>query len=339
MGEAIVNPIIEGSKAIFHWAGINPPIVAGDFNDWKVETGLTFKSIGANLWQTELDLPINAYMEYAFFLKDKRVPDPLNSQSLNNGVGSRNHYFYMPEAAPSPFAKLHRRKGKLTESVIVDPMGLIGGSRKVYFYQPAAEGPFPLLVVLDGVDYLQRGRIVQIIDSLIFAKKMQPIALAMIQNAGQGRFVEYACNDSFVFSMEAVLIPAACEALDIVDPRKKPGSCGILGASMGGTASIWSGLRAPHVFGKVLAQSSAFSTPFADFSLMQWIKNAQKPGFKPWMNVGTFDFLLDDNRRALLQLQRAGFDVTYSEGCGGHNFTYWRDTLPDGLRLLFPPSH
>lgn len=334
----MINPTINDRQVTFTWQGKNPPRVSGDFNNWDLETGLEFKHLKAQLWQAELELPRNAYMEYAFFADDIRIPDPLNPHTLNNGVGSRNHFFYMPEARPSEYAALHRKQGQLTEFLLTDAWGLVGGKRKVYFYQPAAPGPMPLLVVLDGVDFLRRGRIVQIVDSLIAAGKMQPVALAMIQNAGPAaRFVEYACNDAFTFSMLDRLIPAACDHLPIIDPRQQPGSCGILGASMGGTAAFFSGLRAPHIFGKVLAQSSGFSTPFADFTLVTLVRNLEKQPIKVWMDVGTFDFLLDDNRRMRQLLTQAGYDFQYSEGCGGHNYTYWRNALPDGLQFLYPP--
>lgn len=330
------NPSINGATVIFHWHGKIPPYVSGDFNQWDELNGLEFKQVKPLVWQAELNLPRNAYMEYAFFRDGNRIPDPLNRRSLSNGVGSRNHYFYMPEATPSRYAQLHRKMGTLIESQISDSRGLIGGKRKVYFYQPAASGPMPLLVVLDGSDYLRRGRILQIVDSLIAAGKIRPVALAMIENAGSGRFVEYACNDAFVFIMENRLIPAACEQLPVIDPRKEPGSWGILGASMGGTMAMFSGLRAPHIFSTVLAQSSAFSTPFADFTIIPLIKSL-KPAFNVWMDVGTFDFLLEDNRRVLPLLRQAGYSVGYSEGCGGHNFTYWRNALPAGLQYLYPP--
>ena len=335
----MVNPTINGRLATFTWLGKNPPRLFGDFNDWDKEKSLTFTQVKPRVWQIELELPRNAYMEYAFFTDDKRIPDPLNPHSLNNGVGSRNHYFYMPEAKPSEYAALHRRKGQLTEGIITDAWGLIGGKRKVYFYQPAASGPLPLLVVLDGQDFLRRGRIIQIVDALSAAGKMQPVALAMIENAGSGRFVEYACNDAFLFTLLDRLIPAACEHLPVIDPRQQPGSCGILGASMGGTAAIFSGLRAPQTFGKVLAQSPGFSTPFADFTIVPLIKNLEKPPIKVWTDIGTFDFLLEDNRRMRPIFSQAGYDFQYSEGCGGHNYTYWRNALPAGLQYLYPNSN
>jgi len=337
MAKARINPIIEGRKVQYFWEGKQPPILAGDFNCWDAASGLTFTQVKAGLWHAKHDLPLNAYMEYTFLEGEKNLLDPLNPNKTNSGVGHWNNYFYMPQASPSVYAKNHHRTGKLSRATIVDEHGLIGGKRIVYFYRPPVEGPLPLLIVLDGVDYLRRGRIPQIVDSLVAAGKMQPVVLAMIQNAGTARFVEYACNDSFLFSMMANLIPYACEHFQAIDPRHSPGSCGILGASMGGTASVFAGLRAPQVFGRVLAQSGAFSMELGDFSAFPLIESSKQSPVKFWMDVGEFDFLLEDNRRMQQALRQAGHTVHYTEGSGGHNYTYWRNALPDGLQKLFPP--
>ena len=57
---------------------------------------------------------------------------------------------------------------------------------------------------------------------------------------------------------------------------------------------------------------------------------------KIWMDVGTFDFLLDSNRRLHGQLAERGYQVRYREHNGGHNYTSWRNGLDRGLEWLFP---
>jgi enterochelin esterase family protein len=337
MNQIHQNPEINGKRATLYWQGENPPVVAGDFNDWDATAGLKFERASSRLWKVDLDLSEAAYMEYAFFEGEKRILDPLNSNQVNNGVGSRNNYFYMPAARPSPFTRLHPRRGQLTRFNLVDQRGLIHGRRTVYFYRPAVDGPLPLLLVLDGVDYLRRGRILQMVDSLTAAGKIQPVALAMIQNAGQGRFVEYGCSDAFLFTLLGNLIPQAVKQLQLLDPQEHPGSCGILGASMGGTTAVFAGLRAPQVFGKVLAQSGAYSTQWLDFSDFPLIEASKNHPAQFWLDVGEYDFLLQDNRRMAPALEQAGHTVYYSEGSGGHNYTYWRNALPAGLQKLFPP--
>jgi enterochelin esterase-like enzyme len=51
--------------------------------------------------------------------------------------------------------------------------------------------------------------------------------------------------------------------------------------------------------------------------------------------VGAFDFLLEDDRRMVPLLREHGFDLTYHEYIGAHNYTSWRDHVHLGLEKMF----
>ena len=53
------------------------------------------------------------------------------------------------------------------------------------------------------------------------------------------------------------------------------------------------------------------------------------------MDVGHFDWLLEDNRRLQPILRENGYDVTYREFSGGHNYTCWRDEVWMALEKMF----
>ena len=72
-----------------------------------------------------------------------------------------------------------------------------GEERTVHLYQPPVTEAVPLVVVWDGQDYLFRLHLNNIVDNLIHQGRIQPIALAFVDNAGQElRTVEYACNEA-----------------------------------------------------------------------------------------------------------------------------------------------
>ncbi len=55
----------------------------------------------------------------------------------------------------------------------------------------------PLLAVYDGLDYFRRGKLTEIVDNLIAAKRIRPVAIAFLQNGGQqARMVEYGCSQT-----------------------------------------------------------------------------------------------------------------------------------------------
>jgi enterochelin esterase family protein len=53
------------------------------------------------------------------------------------------------------------------------------------------------------------------------------------------------------------------------------------------------------------------------------------------MDVGRLEGLLEDNRRMQPILREHGYDVTYREYNGAHNYTAWRDDVWRGLEVMF----
>ncbi len=97
-------------------------------------------------------------------------------------------------------------RGTVTRHAVPTRDYAAGALRNVYLYHPPVETPVPLLFVYDGYDYLHRARLNVILDNLIAEKRIRPIALAMVQNGGAARTIEYSCSESTLgFLMECVL--------------------------------------------------------------------------------------------------------------------------------------
>jgi enterochelin esterase family protein len=190
-------------------------------------------------------------------------------------------------------------------------------------------------VVYDGQDYLQRGKLATLVDSLMANGRIQPIAMAFLPNAGRWRSVEYACSDATLLWLDQVILPLAHEKLNLVDVNTQPGAFGVLGASLGGTMSLYTGLRMPDVFGRVITQSGAFMIEGRDFAVVDLIRHGQAQHLNIWMDVGRLDVLLEDNQKMHALLQEKNYHVDYREFSGGHNYTAWRNDLWRGLEALF----
>lgn len=331
------SPVIEGQKVLFLYKGEEQPVLAGDFNLWDFEKGIQMERGTDGFWKTEMEFPADTYMEYSFAVKGQRMLDPMNPHKVNNGTGDINNYFYMPGASPSPFAVRKPAAGRLTEHRVVDDVRLHNAQRKIYLYQPECKEPCPLLVVYDGLDYLKRGYILAIIDRLIAAGRIQPLAVALIPST-RARFVEYAGNDSTVSFVLNKIIPLARENLNLMDIEKNPGAFCILGASMGGMMALYTAIRAPQIFGKVICQAGAFRMYEEDFSIFDLVDREQIPQIKIWMDIGRYDFLYSINQRMHQLLQEKEYNVKYSEVNGGHNYTTWRNDLPQGFEDMFPKN-
>ena len=332
------NPVIEGNKATLYWNGKTAPKVISDMHGWEDHPQKMIR-VEKNLWAFSMELPAASYLEYAFYEPhtEKRIEDPLNPDSVYNGVGNYNHFFYMPEHSPTELA-IRKKKvpsGKVTRHTVDTWMLADDGSREIYFYRPPVKGPVPLLVVYDGADYLERAKLNIIVDNLIHEKKIQPIAMAFLSNGEEYRGVEYACSDATIMWLDNIILPLARKKLNLVDVKDQRGAFGVMGASFGGLMSMYTGLRMSETFGKVISQSGVFESEGRDFSAVDLIRAGQARDLKIWMDIGHFDWLLEDNRRLQPILRENGYNVTYREFSGGHNYTCWRDEAGIALEAMF----
>lgn len=343
------SPVVHLDRAIFIWQGETAPWLVGDFDHWggrprrfrRLSPRLVPDS-AQSIWYAALTLPRDAYVEYAFRdpVSQQNFLDPLNRKTVPNGMGGRNNYFYMPETMPSPF---HLRRAEVTPGALtshsVETRWLREDyEREIYFYRPPVKQPVPLLVVYDGQDYLHRAKLTVIVDNLIAEGRIQPIAMAFLPSGGRWRSVEYACSDAALLWLDQIVLPLAQEKLNLLDVKKQPGTFGVLGASLGGTMAMYTGLRMPDVFGKVISQAGAFTIESRDFVVVDLVRYGQARGLNIWMDVGRLDALLDDNRAMYALLQEKGYNVTCREFTAGHNYTAWRNDVWKGLEALFHPS-
>lgn len=341
------SPVIQGTRAIFIWQGKHTPYLMSDLNEWD-EKATPFKRVSRGrvsasaepVWSYSVTLPRDAYIEYALYIpKTKtRSLDPLNRRTVSNGFGSRNNYFYMPDAEPSPF--LIRRAdipaGTLTRHRLDTSWMQDDGTREVFLYKPPVKRDVPLLVVYDGYDYLYRTKLATAVDNMIAEKRIRPIAMAFLQNGKSRRSVEYFCSDATIAWLDREVLPLAHEHLNLLNTEKYHGAYGVLGASAGGLMSMYTGLRMPEIFGKVLCQSGVFGLDGRDFVVVDLIRHRHAQNIKIWMDAGKFEWLLEDNRRMQPILKKNGYQVIYREYSGSHNYTSWRDDIWRGLEAMFP---
>lgn len=332
------NPSIHGNTVTITWRARNAPYFISDLHGWE-ENLQPLTEVEMGVWAISFDLPPNAYLEYAFYDPQarKRFPDPLNKQSVYNGVGGYNHFFYMPEAQPTFLAKLPRSglRGRITHHTLPARYVTAGKERRVSLYHPPTDESVPLLVVYDGPDYLRRGKLAAIVDNLIAARRIRPLAVAFLQNGGAARMVEYGQAEPTLAFVMGQVLPLAFQELNLLDYEKQPGAHGVMGASMGGLMSVFTALKLPEVFGKAISQAGAFELWGHETTTMQMVRHFPKTDIKLWLDCGAMDFLLAPNRKMAALLAEKGYNFTYRENGGAHNYTTWRDSCAEGLEMLF----
>ena len=347
MTESILNrlktestPLVDQEKVTFIWHGRSAPALVGDFTGWDDGTPVKLDKQGKGLWTYQLSFPEDAYIEYAFKDGEESLADPNNPRVSSNGVGGFNNYFTMVKYRPTDLSKRTRRipHGTVTGHTLPTDNLIYGDERQIHLYQPPVTDPVPLVVVWDGLEYLSRVRLNYIVDNLIAQHRITPIALAFIHNAGQdNRTSEYACNEATLLHLIAKVVPLARKELNLLDINERSGAYGVLGASMGGLMALFTGARLPHIFGKVLSQSGAFTLGTFDTVVFDFLAIEKHDSLKIWLDVGRYDLpgLLEANRRMQSVLTQNHYSLSYREYNAGHNNPAWRDEVWRGLEALY----
>ncbi|MCL4255788.1 MAG: esterase family protein, partial [Anaerolineae bacterium] len=170
-------------------------------------------------------------------------------------------------------------------------------------------------------------------------KRIQPIALALIDCSKKARFMEYNCGEVTLELVNGLLMPLAKQELNLIDIEKNAGAYGVIGASMGGLMALYTGMRYPHIFGHVISQSGAFRNFISEEKLLyrHLIDTfPTPPPLKIWMDCGVVEWLVEANRDTSTLLKNKGWDVTYHEFNGGHNNRMWSNMLEHALPTIFP---
>ncbi len=115
----------------------------------------------------------------------------------------------------------------------------------------------------------------------------------------------------------------------------------IAGQSLGALAALSAALEAPGRFGLALSQSGAFWWPGEDegelggAALEELYAVRERVPVRLFVEAGSNERrLLDRNRDLRSTLVERGYEVTYREYRGGHDYACWRGGLADGLVAL-----
>lgn len=217
---------------------------------------------------------------------------------------------------------------------------LLGNERSVFTYAPPgydATTAYPLVVCFDGQAYVDDTYVPlpTVLDNLIAENAIPPVVAvlpASLDNTTRMR--ELQRDEPFVAFLTDELLPWARERLSFTaDPARTVA----MGASLGGLTAAFCGLQRPDVFGLVLSQSGAFQRGLADV-----FARADRLPLRFALDVGVYETapyermpsLYHSNLHLRDVLIAKGYDVSFVEYQGGHDYLSWRETVADGLIAL-----
>lgn len=222
---------------------------------------------------------------------------------------------------------------------------LLNNERDIDVYLPqgfSKEKHYPVLFLFDGKEYQSKVQTPIILDTLIAHQKIPPIVAVFISNpSAKSRASELPCNPLWADFMAKELLPWVKET---ITPHITPEWSILSGSSYGGLASAFTAFRYPQFFGNVLSFSGSFWWNEASDLEPEWLTRefarSQKRPLTFRLYAGKFETgqhsidILESNRHLRTVLEAKGYDVSYEEFWGGHDYFSWQFSLMDGLIAL-----
>lgn len=341
-------PLVANDSVAFFYQGDARTVEwTGDFNQWNYDT--TFpnkgKRIGfSNIWLLKAAFPRDARLDYKILINGTQwLLDPENKHQQWSGVGggSVNSELRMPQWKPDDLLRANNSiaRGTVSSDHIFFSKKL-GYQISYDVYLPANHQPgekLPVVYVTDGYEYRHQnmGNMVTVLDNLIGAKKIKPIAAVFIDHrdpvnrTNNRRMEELAMNAKYLSFFTDEFIPLVESNYPIAAGSANRA---ILGNSMGGLNSAYFVFSRPDVFSMAGIQSPAFYTRPQIYQLCE---QSDGTPIKISMTSGTIYDTSAGSRKMKDVLESISCKYTYREVNEGHSWGNWRNLIDDILIDFF----
>lgn len=299
---------------------------------------------GKGTWRLSLPLPDVDRMEYLFEIEDHNgnrttITDPGNPLRAGGAFGYKSVVEFPGYLSP---AWLAADPVPGAETTLEFDAPLLDASVTAKVWSPGSLGAAeraPLLVVHDGPEYADLGRLTTYLGTLIASGALPPLRAALLGPGERNDW--YSANPAYAQTLgETVLSELA---------KTAPATVRVgVGVSLGAVAMLHAHRTYPEVFDALLLQSGSFFTPELDpqesgFSAFAAVTafvadiHAATHDPRPVPTVltcGTVEENLANNAAMAATLQRLGYPVTFATTRDAHNYTAWRGLLDPHLTGL-----
>ncbi|MEV0642682.1 alpha/beta hydrolase-fold protein [Streptomyces sp. NPDC050619] len=333
------------------WATVRTPASIPDGDGWVtlfLRRGPEAASIGfeswsdpvplrrwgdTDCWYAEVRMPARLRVTYQFLAGDAAYADPFNPV----GAGGDRSIAATPDAPAQPHWPVI---GAGTDVVLPLPRTRIrwagerlGGRRTVRVHPVGGGGPVVLL--LDGDDWLYLHPAMAAFDSAVASGEMPPVTLVFLP--AKDREAEFACRPELWEAVRDELLPLVGESGVAADLDRLV----VAGQSLGGLSAVYAALEFPELVSRVACQSGSFWwTPDA-MGLADPLGGAvggavaarlrERPdlsGLRVAFDVGEHEREMLPHCEAVEGLvEQAGAAVRVSRSASGHDRVGWRHAL------------
>lgn len=343
------SPIVDGDRAMFVYRGdVEDLALQGTMLETTAPVPME-RLAGTDFFYRSV--AVEPAMRYEYLLvKDyeERIADPRNPVSVPARWGPERSQFTTDgyetaEHLSEPAAGGEQvAAGRLEELEIETAVG----KRELRVYLPPGyddgEERYPLLVVYDGMDWIEKGLMVNTLDRLI-GDSVRPVVVAFLGRVGQW-WLEAGGSQTaeYVEALAKEIVPHLAETYRL---SREPGSHAAMGALGYGVTALYAALEHPEIFGMAALQSPQVGLGSDDAvrELLAGDSAAKIRVYLDWNRNEPKDpdsgFDLHDQSIGLAEvLMFHGIDFAGGEARDSFGWASWRSRTDRILEAFFPMS-
>ena len=317
-----------GWTTLFLWRG--PDAASIDFESWSEPVPLG-RFGDTDCWYAEVRMPARLRVTYQFRVGEEAYADPLNPA----GAGADRSIAATPDAPAQPHWPAVGADGvlPLPRTRIRWASERLGGRRTVRVHPAGGGGPVVLL--LDGDDWLYLHPAMTAFDSAVASGELPPVTLVFLP--AKDRAAEFACRAELWEAVRDELLPLVAESGVYADLDRLV----VAGQSLGGLSAVYAALELPELVSRVACQSGSFwwtpdamgaadplGGPVGGAIAARLREGADLSGARVAFDVGEHESRMLPHCEAVEALaERAGATVRVSRGAFGHDRVGWRHAL------------
>ncbi|MGC0414140.1 enterochelin esterase-like enzyme [Streptomyces sp. SAI-195] len=331
------------------WAGLTTPLSIPDGDGWTTlflrrgsrAASVAFESWSepvplrrwgdTDCWYAEVRMPARLRVTYRFLVGDSAYADPCNPA----GAGGDRSVAATPDAPAQPHWPLVGAADvlPLPRTRLRWTSERLGGRRTVRVHPVGGGGP--LVLLLDGDDWLHLHPATVAFESAVASGEMPPVTLVFVPAKDRG--AEFGCRPALWEAVRDELLPLVAGSGVPADP----GRTVVAGQSLGGLSALYAALEFPDLVSRVACQSaSLWWTPDAAESAdplggpvggtlaARLRARPDLSGLRVAFDVGEHETRMLPHCALVESLaEQAGATVRVSRSASGHDRAGWRHAL------------
>ncbi|MFE6667887.1 alpha/beta hydrolase-fold protein [Streptomyces sp. NPDC057697] len=316
-----------GWRTLFLWRGSESCL---DFESWSPPVPLR-RWAGTDCWYAEVRMPARLRVTYRIVADGAAHADPYNPA----GAGADRSIAATPDAPDQPHWPVVGADDvlPLPRTRLRWSSERLGGRRTVRVHPAGGGGPVVLL--LDGDDWLYLHPAMTAFDSAVAAGELPPVTLVFLP--AKDRQAEFGCRPELWEAVRDELLPLVADSGVPADPDRLV----VAGQSLGGLSALYAALEFPELVSRIAVQSASLwwtpgameladplGGPVGGILADRLRRSPDLSGLRCAFDVGEHETrMLPHCELAEVLTERAGAAVRVSRSASDHDRAGWRHAL------------